>query len=63
MGENSLDVAGVKALASMPSRDELISSIVNCIAAPSAGIAGAIGGPGSSIASIISTIEERAEAA
>ncbi len=63
MGENSLDVAGVKALASMPSRDELISSIVSCIAAPSAGIAGAIGGPGSSIASIISTIEERAEAA
>ncbi|MDE2646916.1 MAG: 50S ribosomal protein L10 [Paracoccaceae bacterium] len=63
MGKNNLDVAGVKALASMPSRDELISSIVSCIAAPSAGIAGAIGGPGSSIASIISTIEERAEAA
>ena len=63
MGENSLDVAGVKLLASMPSREELIASIVGCVAAPAASIAGAIGGPGSAMASVISTIEERAEAA
>ena len=59
MGENALDPAGVKAVAAMPSREELIASIAGCIGAPAANIAGAIGGPGSAIASILSTIEER----
>lgn len=63
MGETALDPAGVKAVAAMPSRDELIASIVGCIAAPAANIAGAIGAPASNIASILSTIEDRAEAA
>ena len=60
MGENALDVAGVKAVAGMPSREELIASIVGCIAAPASNIAGAIGAPASNIASILSTIEEKA---
>jgi len=34
MGENALDVAGVKAVAAMPSREELIASIAGCIGAP-----------------------------
>ena len=59
MGENALDVAGVKAVAAMPSREELIASIVGCIAAPASNIAGAIGAPASNIASILSTLEER----
>ena len=63
MGDNLLDVAGVKAVAAMLSREELIASIVGCIAAPASNIAGAIGAPASNIASILSTIEERAEAA
>ena len=63
MGDNLLDPAGVKAVAAMPSREELIASIVGCIGAPAAGIAGAIGAPASNIASIISTVEEKAEAA
>lgn len=63
MGENALDVAGVKAVAAMPSRDELIASIAGCIGAPASNIAGAIGAPASNVASILSTIEERAEAA
>jgi len=63
MGEIALDAAGVKAVASMPSREELIASIVGCIGAPAANIAGAIGAPAANIASILSTIEERAEAA
>ncbi|MCV2882437.1 50S ribosomal protein L10 [Actibacterium sp. XHP0104] len=63
MGENALDQAGVKAVAAMPSREELIASIVGCIGAPASNIAGAIGAPASNIASILSTIEERAEAA
>ena len=60
MGENALDRAGVEAVSKMPSRDELISSIIGCIGAPAANIAGVLGAPSSNIASIISTIEERA---
>ena len=60
MGENALDRAGVTAVSKMPSREELIASIVGCIGAPAANIAGAIGAPASNIASILSTIEEKA---
>jgi len=63
MGENALDRAGVMAVSKMPSREELISSIAGCIGAPASNIAGAIGAPASNIASILSTVEERAEAA
>ena len=63
MGDNLLDVAGVKAVAAMPSREELIASIVGCIGAPASNIAGAIGAPASNIASIISAVEEKEEAA
>ena len=38
MGESALDVAGVKAVAAMPSREELIASIVGCIGAPASNI-------------------------
>jgi large subunit ribosomal protein L10 len=63
MGGTLLDQAGVKAVASMPSREELIASIVGCIGAPASNIAGAMGAPASNIANILSTIEEKAEAA
>ena len=63
MGGTALDPAGVKAVAQMPSREELIASIVGCIDAPASNIAGAIGAPASNIAGILSTLEERAEAA
>ena len=63
MGTDRLDRAGVKAVSEMPSRDELIAQIASCIGAPASGIAGAIGAPASNIASILSTIEEKAEAA
>ncbi len=63
MGETALDRSGVKAVSEMPSRDELIAQIASCIGAPASNIAGAIGAPASNIASILSTIEEKAEAA
>lgn len=63
MGENALDRAGVEATSKLPSRDELIATIVGMIGAPASNIAGAIGAPASNIASILSTIEEKAEAA
>ena len=59
MGENALDPAGVKAVAQMPSREELIASIVACLGAPASSIAGAIGAPASNIAGILTTLEER----
>ncbi len=60
MGNAALDPAGVKAVASMPSREELIASVVACIGAPAANLASAIGAPAANIASILSTIEEKA---
>ena len=63
MGGDALDPAGVSRVAKLPSREELIASIVACIGAPAANIAGAIGAPAANIASILSTIEEKAEAA
>jgi len=62
MGENALDRAGVQAVSKMPSRDELISTIVGMLGAPASNIAGAIGAPASNIASILSTIEDKAAA-
>ncbi len=59
MGNTALDPAGVKAVAALPSREELLALIVACIAAPAANIAGAIGAPASNIAGILSTLEER----
>lgn len=59
MGNTILDPAGVKAVAAMPSRDELLAQIVACIGAPASNLAGAIGAPACSIASILSTLEER----
>ena len=63
MGEMSLDRAGVTAVSKMPSREELISSIVGCLGAPAANVAGAIGAPASNIAGILTSVEERANAA
>ena len=59
MGDAVLDAAGVKAVAAMPSREELIAQIVSCIGAPGSNIAGVLGAPASNIASILTTIEER----
>ncbi|MFA5581727.1 MAG: 50S ribosomal protein L10 [Paracoccaceae bacterium] len=62
MGGTALDADGVKAVAKLPSREELIASIVSSIGAPASNIAGAIGAPASNIASILSTIEDKAAA-
>ena len=59
MGSSALNPDGVKAVAAMPSREELIAQVVSCIGAPASNIAGAIGAPASNIAGILSTLEER----
>ena len=63
MGESALDRAGVEAVSKMPSREELIAQIAGMLGAPASNIAGAIGAPASNIAGILSTIEDKAEAA
>ena len=62
MGENILDRAGVEAVSKMPSREELVASIVGCAGAPASNIASAIGTPAANIAGILSTIEDKAAA-
>jgi len=62
MGGTALDRAGVEAVSKLPSREELIASIVAAIGAPASNVAGAIGAPASNIASILSTIEDKAAA-
>jgi large subunit ribosomal protein L10 len=59
LGAETLDEKGVKALAAMPSREELIASIVQAIISPASNIASAIGAPASNIAGILKTLEER----
>lgn len=59
MGGRGLDPSGVEAVSKLPSREELIASVVACIGAPASNIAGAIGAPASNIAGILSTLEER----
>ncbi|MEZ5896133.1 MAG: 50S ribosomal protein L10 [Parvularculaceae bacterium] len=59
MGDEMLDANGVKALASMPSREELIASIVQTIMSPAANLVGAITAPGAQIAGIVETLEKR----
>ena len=63
MGADALDPAGVKRVAAMPSRDELIADIAGLLGAPASNLAGVLGAPASNIAGILSTIEERGEAA
>lgn len=59
MGEEILDEKAVEALAAMPSREELLASIVQTIMSPAMDIAGAIGAPASNIAGIVETLETR----
>jgi large subunit ribosomal protein L10 len=62
MGATPLDEAGVKAVAQMPSREELIASVAACIGAPAGELVAAIGAPAANIAAILTTLEERAAA-
>ena len=65
MGEEILDPSGVKAVAAMPSREELIATIAGMIGAPASNLASAIGAPAANIAGCLATIAdgEGAEAA
>ncbi len=63
MGETVLDPEGVKAVAAMPSREELIATIVGMIGSPAGNLVAAITSPAANIAGCLATIAEKDEAA
>lgn len=62
MGETMLDVAGVKALAELPSLDELRAKIVGLIQAPATKIARVIQTPGGNIARVLAAYAAKEDA-
>ena len=53
MGDTILDEGGVKALAALPSLDELRAKIVGMISTPATRIAGVLQAPGGQVARVI----------
>ncbi len=53
MGETILDEAGVRTLAKMPSREEVLASIVGALVAPASNLINAITAPATNIAGIL----------
>jgi large subunit ribosomal protein L10 len=63
MGKTSLDLNGVKALASLPSLDELRAKIVGLVQAPSTKIAQVVNAPAAKVARVVSAYASKASAA
>lgn len=62
-GQTNLDTDGVKALAEMPSLDELRAKLVGLIAAPATKIAQVISAPAAQLARVVGAYAEKGEAA
>jgi large subunit ribosomal protein L10 len=60
MGETMLDVAGIKALAALPSLDQLRATIVGLIQAPATKIARTISEPGAQLARVFGAYAAKA---
>ena len=63
MGETVLDANGVKALAELPSLDELRARLVGMISTPATRIAGVLQAPAGQVARVIAAYAEKGEAA
>ena len=63
LGEEMLDVDGVKALASLPGLDELRAKILGMITTPATRIAGVLQAPGGQVARVIAAKAAEGEAA
>lgn len=63
MGEVRLDVEGVKALAAMPSLDELRGKLVGLLQAPATKVAGVLQAPAAQLARVLRAKSEQQEAA
>jgi large subunit ribosomal protein L10 len=62
MGANLLDVAGIQALASLPSLDELRGKIVALLQAPATKIATVLQAPAAGLARVLSAHAKKAAA-
>ena len=62
MGATVLDAEGVMALAKMPSREEVLASIVGSLLAPASNLINAITAPATNIAGVLKTITEKEDA-
>ncbi len=60
VGKTALDVAGVKALAELPSLDELRGKIVGLLLAPATKIAGVVQAPAGQLARVIGAYSKKA---
>ena len=63
LGTQALDVAGVKALAALPSLDELRAKILAMLATPATRIAQVLAAPAGQVARVIGAYGQKSEAA
>jgi len=63
LGRTELDAEGVKALATMPSLDELRARLVGMIQTPATRIAGVLQAPGAQVARVLAAYAKKDEAA
>ena len=63
MGSDNLDVYGVKALASLPSLDELRAKFVAMVSTPATRVATVVGAPATQVARVIGAYATKDEAA
>jgi large subunit ribosomal protein L10 len=63
MGPTALDANGVRALASLPSLDELRARIVGLVQAPATKIAQVVNAPAAKVARVVKAYAEKSEAA
>jgi large subunit ribosomal protein L10 len=63
MGRTSLDANGVKALASLPSLDELRGKLVGLIASPATRVAQVVAAPAAQLARVVGAYANKSEAA
>ena len=62
MGASVLDAEGVRQLAKMPSREEVLASIVGSLLAPASNLIRAITAPATNIAGVLKTMTEKEHA-
>ena len=63
LGENALDVDGVKALAKLPSLDELRAQLIGLVQAPATKVAGVVQAPAGQLARVFSAYGSQDQAA
>lgn len=63
MGTSLLDAKAVEALASLPSRDQLLAQVVGTIAAPLRGLVTVLSGPARELVTCLSQLAEKKDAA